>query len=767
MGFDRRTFLQQAGLAWFTWGATEAGITAWGNNNHLAALVKNYQQTLATPTNRKLALLVGINRYPHNDKLDGCLTDIELQRELLIHRFGFHPQDILCLSDRQATRENIETAFIEHLGEQAQADDVVVFHFSGYGGQVKMPLASESSTDKNLNNEGAFRLVNSFVPVDGVLPSKKTAIANNILQETLLVLAQSLSTTKCTFILDTSFNTTPRSRHSSLKIRSIAEIAESPSSQELAFLAQLETDLAAKGLKPSKRLLSLPGIVLSASSNNQVAAERHWHGFSAGLFTHALTQHLWQISPSSKVQTVLVKTAATVEQVMGRQQQPTLNNPDKSTLAYYLATSDAPNAIGVISKINNNGSIEVKLLGLPANILDCYGVNSCLSLIATNQLDTSPQLQIKSKEGLVGKAQLLSLETNLPQVGQLVREKLRILEPNLRLTLALDADLQRIERVDATSAIANIPAINSAIVSGEQNADCLLGKVHHESIPDTAKSNTDSEIQTFSYGLYTAGGGLIGQTTGLEEEAVKIAIERLQPQFNNLLAAKWLGLTNNEFSSGLKVNVSLTTGEKKSATNLQAATFIAESQPSSAKKSAFSSNSHNLNLDSALPTLIKGSEIQLTLINTDDRQLYVILLGIDSDSKIFALYTPTQPTTVETEAQLKNLAIAPQNELVIPQADSSWKWKVSDTVGINTLCAIFALKPFEQTLKALATQQNIKLDQQQVLNVVNPQVVLQAVMQDLHAASSVSSELLPSNDVYALDVNCWASLSFVYEVVNS
>jgi hypothetical protein len=763
MGFDRRTFLQQAGLAWFTWGATEAGITAWGNNNHLAALVKNYQQTLATPTNRKLALLVGINRYPHNDKLDGCLTDIELQRELLIHRFGFDPQDILCLGDRQATRENIETAFIEHLVKQAQADDVVVFHFSGYGGQVKMPLASEITTDKNLNNEQAFRLVNSFVPVDGVLPSKKTSIANNILQETLLVLAQSLSTTKCTFILDTSFNTTPRSRHSSLKIRSIAEIADSPSSQELAFLTELENDLAAKGLKPSKRLLSLPGVVLSASSNNQVAAERHWHGFSAGLFSQALTQHLWQITPSSKVQTVLVKTAATVEQVMGRQQQPTLNNPEKSTLAYYLATSDAPNALGIISKINSNGNIEVKLLGLPANILDCYGVNSCLSLIASNDL----QLQIKSKEGLVSKAQLLSPATeNIPQVGQLVQEKIRILEPNLRLTLALDPDLQRIERVDATSAIANIAAVNSAIVSGEQNADCLLGKVHHESSPDAAKSDTNGEVKTFSYGLYTAGGMLIGQTTGLEEEAVKIAIERLQPQFNNLLAAKWLGLTNNEFSSGLKVNADLATGEKKSAINLQAATSISE-QSSPVKKSVFSNNNYNLNLGSAVPILVKGSEIQLTLSNTDDRQLYLILLGIDSDSKIFALYTPTQPTTIETEAQLKNMAIAPQNELVIPQTDSSWKWKVSDTVGINTLYAIFAVKPFEQTLKALATQQNIKLDQQQVLNVVNPQVVLQALMQDLHTASSVSSELLPSNDVYALDVNCWATLSFVYEVANS
>ena len=90
----------------------------------------------------------------------------------------------------------------------------------------------------------------------------------------MFVLAQSLSTSKCTFVLDTCFNTTPRSQHGSFKIRSIPNIAESPSSQELDFLAQLRDNLANKGLKPSKRLLSLPGVVLSATSKNQIAVER-------------------------------------------------------------------------------------------------------------------------------------------------------------------------------------------------------------------------------------------------------------------------------------------------------------------------------------------------------------------------------------------------------------------------------------------------------------------------------------------------------------
>ena len=768
MGLDRRTFLQQAGLALFTLGATEVGISSLENNSRLAPLIKNYRQILAQPTNRKLALLVGINRYPYNEPLDGCLTDIELQRELLIHRFGFNPRDILVLRDRQATRENIETAFMEHLGEQAKADDVVVFHFSGYGGQIKMPFSLDGGATKNLGNPDTFQLVNSLVPVDGVLPSKKTSIANSILQETLLMLAQSLSTVKCTLVLDTSFNITPSSKLGNFKIRSTTEIADSPSPQELIFLEQLRTNLTTKGIKPRKRLLSFPGVILSAASKNQVAVERHGNGFSAGLFTYALTQHLWQITPNNKLQIALGRTAETVEQVMGRQQQPTLNSSNQSAIAYYLATSDVSNATGVISKVNNRGNIEVKLLGLPATILDCYGVNSCLSLISSHNLHNSPQLQIKSKEGLVSKTQLLRPEANLPQVGQLVRETIRMFERNLSLTLALDAELQRIERVDATSALANIPAVNSVVISGEQNADCLLGKVHYDIPLETETNHTSTtEKPFFSYGLYTAGGVLIGKTTEVNEEAVKIAIDHLQPQFNNLLAAKWLELTSNEFSSELKVGLTLMSRTQNQSTSWQRATFLTEIKQPSAKKLAFSNSSSGIDAANTVPILIRGSEIKLSLTNMETSQLYAMVLSIDATSNIFALYTPTKSKTNEAAAQLKNIAIAPQTELVIPQSENTWKWKVSGSFGINTLYVIFAVQPFQQTLKALATQQNFKLNQQQMLNVVNPHVVLEAVMQDLHAASSLSTELFPHNDVYALDVHSWATLKFVYEVVNA
>jgi hypothetical protein len=771
MGLDRRTFLQQAGLALFTWGATEAGLSTLANRHYLATSLKNYQQTLAQPTSRKLALLVGINQYPSQDDLAGCVMDVELQRELLIHRFGFNPSDILTLCDRQATRENIETAFLEHLTQQAKPDDVVVFHFSGYGGQVKMPMTAEGEAIKTISIiESAtddFRLANSFVPADGLSSTKKNLIANNILQETLLVLAQTLSTSKCTFVLDTSFNQTPRSEHGSFQVRSSSLIADNLSSQESAFLVQLQNNFTSKGLKPTKRLLSLPGVVLSAASKYQVAVERHWEGFSAGLFTQALTQHLWQITPSHKIQVALARTAETVEQVMGRQQQPSLNHPDQSAIAYYFSLSDVPNAVGVISKVDKNNHAEIKLLGLPSNIINDYGINSCFNLVSTPE-NLAPQLQVKSKAGLMAKTEtLFPIETL--QAGQLVQESIRILNRNLSLNLALDNDLNRVERVDATSALSNISAINSAVVAKAQNADCLIGKVASEKVVseiDPATTIGDPSNQTFAYGLYTAGGDLIGKTVGAPEEAVKVALARLRPQFDNLLAAKWLELTSNEFSSRIQTSATLLTPEIKSPL-WQRSTLIAADSLASAKKTLFALNPATLEGTNNVPLIPKGTEIRLNLVNLDDLQLHIIVLGTDSDGNLNALYPPAKSSTVEGVIQLEEIAIAPQAELTLPSTENSWKWKVAESSGINTLYVLLSVQPFTETLKAFASQQNFKLDQQQVLNVTNPLVVVNAVMQDLHNTSSVAGELLPNEEVYALDVNRWATLKFVYEITSS
>jgi len=116
MAMKRRDFLQHAALALTTLGVGESWMALGGN----AIAGSPDTEILGQPTARKLALLVGINQYPSlgnapTTVLSGCVTDVELQRELLIYKWGFNPSDILILTDSNATRKNIETAFISHL----------------------------------------------------------------------------------------------------------------------------------------------------------------------------------------------------------------------------------------------------------------------------------------------------------------------------------------------------------------------------------------------------------------------------------------------------------------------------------------------------------------------------------------------------------------------------------------------------------------------------------------------------------------------------
>ncbi|WP_143598294.1 caspase family protein, partial [Tolypothrix sp. NIES-4075] len=102
----RRQFLQFSASTLATLGLNQLDIISQG---------KRYGQVLAQNAPRKLALLVGINEYPNGLALKGCVNDVRLQKELLIHRFGFKENDIKTLTDRQATRKGILTAFEDHL----------------------------------------------------------------------------------------------------------------------------------------------------------------------------------------------------------------------------------------------------------------------------------------------------------------------------------------------------------------------------------------------------------------------------------------------------------------------------------------------------------------------------------------------------------------------------------------------------------------------------------------------------------------------------
>jgi len=86
---------------------------------------------------QKIALLVGINDYNNfgqNDgDLSGCINDVKFISQILINKYGFSKENIKILLDGEASAENIEKAFQEHIISKAKPGDIVVFHFSGHG----------------------------------------------------------------------------------------------------------------------------------------------------------------------------------------------------------------------------------------------------------------------------------------------------------------------------------------------------------------------------------------------------------------------------------------------------------------------------------------------------------------------------------------------------------------------------------------------------------------------------------------------------------
>ncbi len=138
----------------------------------------------------KYALLIGINAYPGSQRLQGCVNDVAMMRDVLEQQFGFAPQDIVSVVDRQATRAGIESAFQSHLVSRVRSGDVVVVYFSGHGTRVP---------DANGDEVDGFDEV--LCPVN-ISQNAETWLTDDELDQWI---AQ-LPTDRVTVILDTGFS---------------------------------------------------------------------------------------------------------------------------------------------------------------------------------------------------------------------------------------------------------------------------------------------------------------------------------------------------------------------------------------------------------------------------------------------------------------------------------------------------------------------------------------------------------------------------------
>ncbi|MFG6100817.1 caspase family protein [Leptothoe sp. EHU-05/26/07-4] len=551
----RRHFLQFAGATLATMGLSQLDFLT---------QAEGYGQALGQSTPRKLAMLVGINDYPFaSGNLRGCLTDVELQYELLVNRFGFNPRDIVRVTSGGAllpTRETILRVFKEHLIDQAQPGDVVVFHYSGHGSRVsdRNPLDPDNP------------LIGTLVPMDA---SQDGQMVNHITSRTLFLLMEAIRTDNLTMVLDSCYsgggfrgNTLVRAAPISANLDGKDLIAnDAEYAHQQALMAELE--LSFDGFQQRRHQGIAKGIALGSASRNETALDMAFNGFYAGAFTYLLTRYLWQLpssTPASVVQANLIRSTAAAARQQDHGQVPQFEAAPGSGNEHkplYFVGPVSPTAEAVITNITRTSAgnqVEFWLGGVSPQYLETPGDNAIFTVL-DNGVPVGEIVQA-SRTGLLANGKPMGDMALQP--GMLLREKLVGLPSNPVLKIGVDRSLGN--EVSATvSALnqallsqTNISRIKAQAVNDATAFDFLIGRMT-DADAQQLRQELGSGVEIPPVGaialLRPSNLEPVPASYGRVNETATAAVSRLKPMLKRLLAniiLKSLAST----SSGLDVS---------------------------------------------------------------------------------------------------------------------------------------------------------------------------------------------------------------------
>ncbi|MEL7039275.1 MAG: caspase family protein [Cyanobacteria bacterium J06592_8] len=662
MYFKRRHFLQFTGSA-----LTVLGI----NSLNLKQQGDRYAQVLAQPTSRKLALLVGINQYPNSDRslnLNGPITDVALQKELLIHRFGFNRDDILTLTDetqQKPTRTNILEAFETHLIQQAKPGDVVVFHFSGHGSRVLDP--------KPINNND---LNSTFVPSDA---SNDIEFVPDIMGRTLFLLMSALQTENVTVVLDCCYS--GGGTRGNIRVRSArGGYKFKPNQTELDYQEQWLNQLF---FDPEKfhKLRSIgvaKGVVIASAQRHQESADMEFEGFHAGAFTYLLTQYLWQETQSAN--NAIVTLTPSVKYLA--KQTPFIDLPiQRSRGVEPMFFLDKPGlaAEGIILQKGQGNQATVWLGGIERENLQ-EGIKLTFDVVSPNG-DKIGSAQVLSGEGLTRTATI----QGTVEKGMLLRETARTIPRDLQLRIGLDPSLGN-DTAEAQQLLQSLQRVEPILYQSSEH-------LYDGSIDYILSVMTDEYRQQFSsQDLPKIGSiGLLSQeisevipsSFSQPGETIESAINRLNAKFKSLLTARILKQTLNAKSSQLNVAASLVLPKK--GNQILAETFTVRG------------SSNQLGTEQRrVPILPVNQPFQIQVKNLGNDPLYISVLSVDYGGEVVVLFPPGPIPEAETQ-------VSPQQTLLVPDPDKDQYEAKTDEPGFAEILILASRQPMKQSLKALQT----------------------------------------------------------------
>ncbi|XWK86004.1 MAG: caspase family protein [Phormidium sp.] len=730
----RRHFLQFGGSLLASLGISQVEFFQQANR---------YGKVLAQSTPRKLALLVGINNYTGDIRpLRGCLMDVEMQRELLIHRFGFQPQDILVVTDSLATRQGIITAFENHLIKQAKPGDVVVFHYSGHGSRVVDPAPING---KNLNG--------TMVPIDTVTPDKN--VVKDIMGKTLFLLMSAVQTENLTVVLDSCFsgggdrgNLVVRSARFERETNNI-QVAPEELEYQQRWLTQLKfspekfQELREKGIAK--------GVSLTSAKDNQLATDARFDGFNAGAFTYLLSRYLWQQNRNQAISTTFVNLALRTQDIAqnsGMIQVPEYEVKPGSNYAnklVYFSEQTTRSAEGVIRKVSGN-QVEFWLGGIASQSLEGFQQGSIFSLI-DNQGKEIGQIEQISRVGLVGYGKVIKAKPNVVKPGVLLRERVRGIPTDLSLKVGLDDSLG----AEKSQAEKEIKAINRMEVVGVNQTDVvhyILGRVRENHSREFQQSSIPNPPPVGAIGLFTAGRKPVYNTFGIPEESAPKAIqERLRSKLKSLLAGRILQTLVTGDSSTLKVSTSIQPVNSTSAAN------VVSSRGNQEDKKA--------PINSVQGTKFKpNTEIKITIQNNESQNLYIGVVLIDSSGELLVLF-PRDWDKPEDAA-----LVAGGKTITIPRTEDNFKILLKGPSGTLEVLVLASVSPVRNALKGLqniARSRNIAKGSLLGISEDEPDKVMGDLLLDFDEMSRAGVQLVST--IRGVDTTKIAVLSSLVEVV--
>ncbi|NEQ50052.1 MAG: hypothetical protein F6K11_07965, partial [Leptolyngbya sp. SIO3F4] len=613
-------------------------------------------------------------------------------------------------------------AALYQLTQISSANDCVVVHFSGCGGQVVL----------------GENYLKTWVPVDSYLPTNAGLTSGDIPVAWVKQILTRLKTKQVFTVVDAGYAPPEFPLSGGYRSRARWDIP-TVTRFNVPDLSSADVTFDIDKLQTTAEPAFFPGDLLMAAREGVTVVERQWSDFGAGLFTYGLTRHLWSVQLPAKLSMTMRAAQESILPLVPNQTPSWTTQTADEHIVY--GASDLPCLDAVVTSVDGRMA-TLWLGGLPADVVQYSD-----QLGFVKQLDSGElPVMIRAQSGLSDRFKIPDGE--LWAEGQPLYEVIRIIPKDITLVVSLDSSLERIERVDATSALAALPFVDAT--DNAHPADCLLGKFQ-----SALEDGTETDAMTMplikqGYGLFTPTRSLIAGTLAKQDEAVKMAVNRLSPKLRTILAMKLLRLSENQTSSQLAIRLNLlSTGETEKLV-LQQETRQASGRASKSRLAEAVNQNRPVEFS-------KGTGVRYQALNFGTEPVYTILLGFDARDRMLAFFPPSDGQPYSIESLQAALTLFPGTSISLPTQNA---WIVDDPEGKVETYLVCSNRPLTNCWQELLTVAYAASNQRVTLG-EHALSLVHALLNDL--SNHEGSDEVPNS--YPLNTSNWATLGCHYVIV--